>query len=74
MLNKFSVSIPTTETRKVYGYKNGESMIYWKNSHDQWVYFCMWNGNAGKAVTTNRYDDTSRFAPIYEPFSINIGA
>jgi hypothetical protein len=74
-MNKFSVSIPASETRKVYGYKrNGGSLVYWQNSQNQWVYFCQLNGNIGKADLGNRYDDTSNYTPIYEPFSINIGA
>jgi hypothetical protein len=73
-MNKFSVSIPASETRKVYGYKSRGDLIYWQNSQNQWVYFSQCNGNVGKADLGNRYDDTSKYTPIYEPFSINIGA
>lgn len=73
MSRKFSVSLPSVEdNRKIYGYKT-TSQVYWQTEGGTWYYFNLNNGYTALAASCNNYKNDSKFTPIYEPFSINIG-
>lgn len=71
---KFSISVPTPvePVRPIYGYKR-DGMVYWQTRSDSWYYFNLCTGATFVASSNNDYNDSSKFEPIYEPFSINIG-
>jgi hypothetical protein len=76
--NKFSVTIPATDTLKVYGYRNLKTnTVYWLDGQGIVRFFCPTEGTSGSAYENDfmRYDrNPDLYEPIYEPFSINIGA
>ena len=76
--NKFSVTIPATDTRKVYGYRNLKTnSVYWLDGHGRVHFFRPTEGTSGPAYENDfGYfgKNPNLYEPIYEPFSINIGA
>jgi hypothetical protein len=73
---KFTITIQDPLFRKVYGYKS-QGYVFWEGNEGVWYYFNTDRGEAGMASNqdSNYYKNRSEaFRPLYEPFSINIGA